>query len=94
MTDIRLSEDQLSQLAKQIAAHGHTCRFGDDEAQEVHRFAQEMRNGGRENFAAVLAFGETLRQARKVGTGTLVVTLVGAIVGALWVGIKIAIQRQ
>jgi hypothetical protein len=92
MTDeIKLSDDQLSSLARQIVAAGHACRFDDAEAKSLHRFAQSIENGGWAKWTAILDFGATLIQMKKAGTIALVGIVVTAAIGAMWAGFRLAV---
>ena len=87
MTEIRLTDEQLTKLAVQIAAQ-HPCRFSDTEAKSMYRFADAMGNGGWDKFASVLDFGATLIQVRKAGVIAAVTVFIGAILATLWLGLK------
>ena len=88
--EVRLTEDQIAQLAQQITAQQKhvACRFSEMEAAGLHYFAGTMTNGGREKWDAILDFGATLIQIKKAGAVTLVTCIVAGLVGALWMGVK------
>ena len=89
MTEIRLSDTQLAQLAQAIAEKStHPCRFSEDEAKAMHRFAQTIANGGWDKFSAVLAFGDALITARKAGTVALVGAFISGLLALLWLGLR------
>ncbi|MBM4092037.1 MAG: hypothetical protein FJ276_21785 [Planctomycetes bacterium] len=89
---VHLSDEQLSQLAQQIAAANPCrCRFSPEEARCLHALAQALENGGQARWQALMSLGESLVMLRKVGAGALITALVGAVVAALWAGIKLAL---
>ena len=91
MDQITLSDEQLSILAVRIAEANtqHACRFSEDEARSMHRFAQTMSNGGWDKFSAILDFGETLRQVKKAGVVAVVgVFVVAAVLTTVLIGAR------
>ena len=64
------------------------CPFDEQTVHNLTAFAGMLDDDGMKNMRAVVDFGGTLRQAKTVGTGVVVVTLLGAAARALWVGIK------
>ena len=94
MTDeIKLSDEQLASLARQIAAAGHACRFDEAESRSLHRFAQSIENGGWEKWQALLDFGGSLIQFRKAGVIALAGLMLSAAAAAIWTGVR-AMVRQ
>ena len=85
---LRMAEvtERIAELDKRLSSDQHKCRFDEDEARAMHRFGQSMSNGGWDKFQAVLEFGQTLINVRKAGTTAMVVAMVGAILGMLWIG--------
>ena len=73
---------------KQPADSGNRCPFDMQTVHNLTAFAGLLDGDGMKNMRAVVDFGATLRQAKTVGTGVIVVTLIGAAARALWVGIK------
>lgn len=86
--EVRLTDEQITQLAQQIAGRQHACRFSEREAAGLHYFAGTMTNGGREKWDAILDFGATLIQVKKAGAIALVTCIIGGLLGVLWMGIK------
>ena len=73
---------------KQIPVAVNRCPFDDQVAHNLTAFATMLDGDGMRNVRALIDFGGTLRQAKTVGTGVIVITLIGAAAKALWVGIK------
>ena len=64
------------------------CPFTEEQSQRLAVFAGTLNDDGLKNWVEVLALGATVRQAKKVGMGVVVSTLIGAMILALWSGIK------
>jgi hypothetical protein len=93
MTEIHLTDDQIKQLAAQINLGDHKCRFDETESKTLHRFAQSLENGGWAKWQALLDFGATLLAAKKTGISIFVVTIVGAVLAAMWAGFKVLMHK-
>ena len=93
-TEIRLSPEQLSDLARQIGALGHACRFDAEESKTIHRFVQTFENGGWEKWQSLMDFGATLIAARKAGTVALVTATVAGVVAVVWAGFVAMIRKH
>ena len=79
----------MSAAARKTPMERHPqCPFDEQTAHNLVAFASMLDDDGMKNVRALIDFGGTLRQARTVGTGVVVVTLLGAAARALWVGIK------
>ena len=92
--EIRLSPEQLSDLARQIGELGHPCRFDANESKTIHRFCQSFENGGWEKWQSLMDFGATLIAARKAGTVALVTASVAGVVAVIWAGFVAMIKRH
>lgn len=88
--EIKLSDEQVKSIADQIVA-AHPCFFAEDERRNVHRIVQAVDGDNWHKWEAVMNFGGTLIEIRKAGIVAMVVIIVGAVCGALWAGIKIAV---
>lgn len=93
-TEIRLSQEQLSELARQIGDIGHPCRFDAVEGKTLHRFCQSLENGGWAKWQSLLDFGGTLMAARKAGTVALVTATVAGVVAVIWAGFVAMIRKH
>jgi len=88
MTETRLPQDQLDQIIAAATESTHKCRFRDNEAEAMHRFAQTMANGGWAKFEQVLDFGGLLMEFKSTGRKVTITALVLAFLAALGIGIK------
>jgi hypothetical protein len=88
---IQANTIRMAELVHRVEAiqAGHKCRFEEDEARAMHRFAQSMANGGWPKFQAVLDFGDTLIQVKRAGMIAFVGAVVLAFVGLLVAGFKV-----
>ena len=82
----RMHPDDLAALKTSVS--GCKCPFTEAETHALILFASTLNGDGFANWTEVLALGGGIRQAKKVGTATLVATLLGGLLLALWVGIK------
>lgn len=88
MTEIRLSQEQLDSLAASVRGAAHDCPFSQDQIETLHLFCGTLNNGGWQKWGAILDFGGTLIQAKRAGVVAVVTLLTGAVVTAVWAGIK------
>ena len=90
-----MSDEVLGQIvgAIQAARPKHDCRFDDADAKRMHALSDTLAGEGMENFRAVLEFGGKLRMLSKFGWITFVTVVVGALISALWMGIKAQLQK-
>ena len=88
----RMHPDDLAALESAVG-NAHPCPFTDEQTQRLAVFAGTLNDEGLKNWIEVLALGGTVRQAKKVGVGVVVSTLIGAMILALWSGIKHFIQQ-
>lgn len=95
MTEIRMSDEQLHDLAAAIVKEqgktDHHCRFDEIEARNMHQFSRMMQDGGEERFREVLALGERLIALRKAGLVAIASGVVGCVGWAIWRGIVSAL---
>ena len=91
-TEIKLSHEQIVELAKQIQNIGHQCRFDESESKTLHRFAQSLENGGWAKWQALLDFGGRLIVVNKAGTIAMVTIVIGGLLSALWMGVVAKIK--
>jgi hypothetical protein len=75
-----LTDADVHAISEQLK-NAHPCRFDDNEAKAVHRFAQVLENGGWQKLEAVLQFGGMLIEFRSTGRKVTVTALVLAILG-------------
>ena len=88
MTETRLPQDQLEQIIASTKDAQHLCRFPENEAQAMHRFAQTMSNGGWAKFEQVLDFGGLLMEFKSTGLKVTITALILALLGVIGLGIK------
>jgi hypothetical protein len=90
---VLLSDDQVDIIAQRICAL-HPCRFPQPEAEALHMLAQSLNNDGREKWAAIMSFGETLLQLRKASTIALAGLIVSGMVAFVVFGIRHWVQLK
>ena len=71
----------------------HPCRFDEEEAKSLHRFAQSFEEEGWQRWTAILEFGGTLIQVRKAGLIALVGFVIAGFVAILVLGVKAWIAK-
>ena len=86
MSERILTDSDVAAIVEAIGAH--RCLFDDQERKTIHHFAQSLSNGGLQRWDEILAFGDTLVQAKRAGVIALVSTLVGALLLAMWAGLQ------
>jgi len=95
----RLSDAALGQIvgaieametrrSKEADGHHHICRFDSEESKRAHVFFQLFDEKAQDSFRTLIKVGARMQALETIGWGAFVVTIIGALLTALGLGIK------